>query len=198
MANPAYIDPATNILIDGDAWVSIGHTSLGSDASTVVFSSPDDASSTDWAQFMDVVLLSYGRASPSGVLSYFYMRINESDDSDAIYPYQKFWGNSSSVNAEASAGATTYGLWMYTLGSSAGANEMSAHVSYFSDINSGKYTSFFGMDAAESDGDGQIMVTSQTYFGQLPMRHLEIFPLSGTIKAGSMFSLFGILPRMVS
>ena len=195
MADPSYI--VDGVLTDGEAWVALASTTLTSDAASITFTSTDDGQVGDWSQYMDLVLISYLRGTAAGVIQYCFVRLNE--DSTTAYPYQKFWGDGSSVTAEFDAGTSgTYGFWMYNLGAGAGANEFSAHIGHIFDINSGKYKSYLGMDAADSNGDGQMMLTAQSYLNQAPVTHLQIFANSGNIKDESRIDLFGVLPRMVA
>ena len=70
MADPSYID-AAGILTDGEAWIPIGPTSpaanpLTSDAASITFTSPNDGSSTDWSQFLNLILIGTARSDRSG------------------------------------------------------------------------------------------------------------------------------------
>ena len=48
MADPAYID-ADGVLTDGEAWVGIATTTLGSDTATITFTSTDDGQVGDFS-----------------------------------------------------------------------------------------------------------------------------------------------------
>ncbi len=63
MADPAYI--VDGVLTDGEAWVGVATTTLGSDTATVTFKSGFDDTDTDvggvqaWDQYMDLVVIQY-------------------------------------------------------------------------------------------------------------------------------------------
>jgi hypothetical protein len=72
MADPAYID-SDGVLTDGEAWVGIATTTLGSDTATVTFTSTDDGQVGDWSQYMDLVLVTYSRGeivAPTAINSF--------------------------------------------------------------------------------------------------------------------------------
>jgi hypothetical protein len=64
MADPSYI--SGGVLEDGEAWIGLSKQTLASDVSTVTFTSPNDGSSKDWSQFMDLVLIVSGRGTYTG------------------------------------------------------------------------------------------------------------------------------------
>jgi hypothetical protein len=85
MADPAYI--VDGVLTDGEAWVGIATTTVvGTSTATITFTSPDDGSSTDWSQFMDLVLISYAAGEAVGGTNSSYVRFNS--DTGSNYPYQ--------------------------------------------------------------------------------------------------------------
>ncbi len=191
MADPAYI--VDGVLTDGEAWVGIATTTLGSDTATVTFTSPDDGSSTDWSQFMDLVLIAYTRVSAGDVNSAGYINFN--NDTGTNYAKQYLYGDGSSVGA---ASPTDANIYLWTVGDSAGANEFGASVVHMFDINSGKYKSVLGRHAQDSDGDGRTAIEADTWKSQAPISEIDITASGGNLLAGSSFSLFGILPRMVA
>jgi hypothetical protein len=67
------------------------------------------------------------------------------------------------------------------------------------DINSGKYKSAIVQIANDMDGSGYVSMAATTWKNQSPITEIDLTDYSGdNIAAGSMFSLFGILPRMVA
>ena len=193
MADPAYID-SDGVLTDGEAWVGIATTTLGSDTATVTFTSTDDGQVGDWSQYMDLVLVTYSRGETVGLTDGNKVRFNN-DTTGANYPAQRLNGDGSSVYA---ATYDTAGVWITAPGTTAGANEFGASVQHIFDINSGKYKSVLGSEAQDSDGDGTVAIRATTWKSQAPISEIDIVATTGDLKAGSMFSLFGVLPRMVA
>ena len=194
MALPAYINSTTGLITDGEAWVALASTTLGSDAASITFSSPEDGSSLDWAQFLDLVLIGYARVTGSEVVRYITILCNN-DSTGGNYTGQKFRSDGS-ASGEGPMGGP---IWTYPLGASAGSNEFSTIVVDFLDINSAKYKSCMVRCASDSNGDGQVLLLSFAWKNQSPITSLVIDAYSSdNIVAGSRFDLFGILPRMVS
>ena len=193
MALPAYIDATTGAITDGEAWVALASTTLGSDTATVTFTSTDDGQVGDWSQYMDLVLIAYARGETAAIWDNGLMRFN--NDTGSNYPYQVLVGDGSSV---AAASGTTTGVFIRTLGTSAGANEFAAVIAHLFDINSGKYKSVVTQAAADSDGDGFVRMGAGTWKSQAAITEIDLVPGAGNLLAGSSFSLFGVLPRMVA
>jgi len=194
MALPAYIDATTGAITDGEAWVAIATTTLGSDTATVTFTSPDDGSSTDWSQFMDLVLVSYARATGAVTDTELAFRFN--NDTGSNYLYQKFRGDGSSVTS--STAPYSFVMGGRITGASAGANIFGATISHLFDINSGKYKSGLFQAAADQDGAGWAVINAVTWQSQAAITEIDIFAESGLLKDESRFDLFGVLPRMVA
>ncbi len=194
MTIPAYYD-ADGVLTDGEAWVGIATTTLGSDTATVTFTSTDDGQVGDWSQYMDLVIIGYSRTDTGHV--YGWIGVNLNNDTGSNYDQQWLYGNGSS--------ATGYGFsdtvwYMGSMGGGAGANEFGAGIFQIFDINSGKYKAGLGQRAADSDGDGYVSLQSGTWKSQAAVSEIDLteYTTAGNIVAGSMFSLFGVLPRMVA
>lgn len=197
MANPSYID-ADGVISVTEAWVGLGATTLGSDTATVTFTSPDDGSSLDWSQFMDLVVIVYARGEQTSVYDNGTLRFatgGGSVDSGANYASQYVTADGSSVGA-GPAGTTFVGI--RTLGTSAGTNEFAAVIVHIFDINSGKYKSVVTQAAGDSDGNGFVRLGAETWKNQGAIDKMTFAAGTGDLVAGSMFSLFGVLPRMAA
>ena len=66
MALPAYIDASTGAITDGEAWVGIATTTLGSDTASITFTSTDDGQVGDFSQYMDLTTIAYWRSTKTG------------------------------------------------------------------------------------------------------------------------------------
>jgi len=192
MADPAYI--VDGVLTDGEAWVAIASTTLTTDTATVTFTSPDDGSSLDWSQFMDLVLVSYARATGAVTDTELAFRFN--NDTGSNYLYQKFRGDGSS--ASAASGSYSFVMGGRITGASADANIFGTTISHLFDINSGKYKSGLFQAAADRDGAGLVGINAVTWKNQSALTEIDIFAESGSLKDESHFDLFGVLPRMVA
>ena len=192
MADPAYI--VDGVLTDGEAWVGIATTTLGSDTATVTFTSTDDGQVGDWSQYMDLVVVGYGRSSRVNTNDAVWLRFN-SDTTEANYAGQHLSGSGSSVSAFTDA-QPTIGIMH---GNSAGANEFAALVVHLFDVNSGKYKTSIGQSAQDSSGDGYVYLVALTWKDQSAITDIEVISKNAAnLKAGSRFDLFGVLPRMVA
>ena len=195
MALPAYIDATTGAITDGEAWVGIATTTLGSDAATVTFTSTDDGQVGDWSQYMDLVIIGYSRTDTGHV--YGWIGVNLNNDTGSNYDQQWLYGDGSSVTAVVQSGTLWY---MGSMGGGAGANEFGVDVFQIFDINSGKYKASLGQRAADSDGDGYVSIQGGTWKSQAAVSEIDLteYTTADNIVAGSSFSLFGVLPRMVA
>ena len=197
MADPAYI--VDGVLTDGEAWVGISTTTLGSDAATVTFTSTDDGQVGDWSQYMDLVLISYARSAAAVTTGQFNMRFN--NDAGSNYTMQTLYGNGANAYA-----AIPYARDKFFLGdipgNNATANVFGAYVVNMFDINSGKYKSLISQQALDLDGSasGKVRLSAGVWESQAPITEIDLTDLSGPgdIAAASSFSLFGVLPRMVA
>ena len=199
MADPSYID-SDGVLTDGDAWIGLGRQALSSNAATVTFTSSNDGQVTDWSQYLDLVLISYARSAANVVTGELDLRFN--NDTDDSYYMQHFYGNGSSA-----AGIIPYTKSRMFLGDIPGANATAnvygAYVTHIYDINSGKFKSLLslqGCDLDSSSTSSKVRMATGTWNSQAPVTEIDLADLSGPgdIASGSTFSLFGVLPRMVS
>ena len=159
MADPAYI--VDGVLTDGEAWVGVATTTLGSGTASVTFTSTDDGQVGDFSQYMDLVIVSYVRGdrgaseTQDGISALF----NGDTAAENQYEMQLLRGDGSSVTASATAagGNGTAGTLAYVpCDDDATANVFGAVVSHFFDINSGKYKSGFSNSAGDKNGSGWV------------------------------------------
>ena len=198
MANPAYIDEATGALTDGEAWVGLSTIDVtGTSTTIIVFESTDDGQVGDFSQYMDLFVVGYASCIYAAD-STLWMRYNLNDDATGgNYITQDLRGDGSSVSASAT-GATSVG-WLPTNHLTA-ANVFGAYTVQFFDINSGKYKSSMWTTAMDGNGSyDRVGMAASTWKSQAPITKIEIYEPNGfAFVAGSKFSLFGILPRMVA
>ena len=195
MADPSYID-ADGVLTDGEAWVGIAtNTVSGGSTALVTFTNPDDGSSLDWSQFMDLVLISYVRNGDGAANT---MQMNLNNDTGANYAIQNLYGDGANATAYANATATYFDFCWYP-NTSHTANIFGCSVTHLFDINSGKYKTGMAQIADDNDGSGYVAISTTTWKNQSPITEIDIKDWSGdNLAAGSRFDLFGVLPRMVS
>jgi len=201
MADPAYI--VDGVLTDGEAWVGLGTTTLGSDTASITFTSTDDGQVGDFSQYMDLVAVCYVRSdrSPSEVDDAFGVRFNGDTEATAKYKIQRIAGTGSIINAAVFDGYANIGSgWLaYISAADATANVFDAVVAHFFDINSGKYQSYLSQGASDRDGAGLAQMYAGTWLEQAAITSLQFYPSYGSnLKDGSSISLFGVLPRMVA
>jgi hypothetical protein len=205
MADPAYIDPDTNVLTDGEAWVGLNTTTLGSDTATVTFKSGFDDTDTDvggvqaWDQYMDLVIVSYARGAVAVVTAQLDMQLNA--DTGSNYAKQRIEGSGSAAYAASWGSATSHMLGVLPC-ANATANIFMSSVTTLFDINSGKYKSGLSQAATDLDGStsGRVQLWGLTWKSQTPITQIKLYDATGAgdLAAGSSFSLFGVLPRMVA
>ena len=202
MADPAYIDPDTNVLTDGEAWVGLNTTTLGSDTATVTFKSGFDDTDTDvggvqaWDQYMDLVIVSYARGAVAVVTAQLDMQLNA--DTGSNYAKQRIEGSGSAAYAASWGSATSHMLGVLPC-ANATANVFVSSVTSLFDINSGKYKSGLSQTTCDKNGSGAVEMMGLTWKSQAPITEIDLFGQSAAdLLTGSRFDLFGILPRMVS
>ncbi len=203
MADPGYI--VDGVLADGEAWVGLNTATLGSDTATITFKSGfadgDDLAGSgsggvqNWDQYMDLVLICYAQTATTGT-SYSYLDTYLNNDTTVgNYARQRLEGDGGSVTVDVS---TAFRIPVANV--NLGANVFGAAVVHFFDINSGKYKSALFSAAADGDGSGHMKTAAVTWKNQAAITEIDLVGWQGTydIKAGSMLSLFGVLPRMVA
>ena len=194
MADPSYID-ADGVLTDGEAWVAVASTTLGADTAYITFTSPDDGSSLDWSQFMDLVVIVYARTASAAQSRICYFNVN-GNAYNSGYALQQLYGSGSSVTADTPG--TTHALFPVLIGDLSTANAFSAAIAHFSDINSGKFKSVLVQAASDKAGSGAVSLSAVSVLDQDPITVLKFYSSSGDLKDESRIDLFGILPRMVA
>jgi len=196
MADPAYI--VDGVLTDGEAWVGLATNDVTGTSTTIIaFESTADGSSTDWSQFMDLFIVGYASCIYAAD-STLWLRYNLNDDATgANYLTQELVGDGSSVSASG-LGATSVG-WLPTNHLTA-ANVFGAYTTQFFDINSGKHKSSMWTTALDGNGSYERMgITTSIWQSQAPLTKIEIYEPNGfAFVAGSKFSLFGVLPSMLT
>ena len=193
MADPGYI--VDGVLTDGEAWVALASTTLGSDTAYVTFTSTDDGQVGDWSQYMDLVLISYCRGTKSAATVQYHLTFNA--NTAAIYAFQRMIGDGTDDNAYAET--TNDRAEMHTMpAASADPNVFGCVVSHLFDINSGKYKTAVSLLASDADESGTSGMFANTWRNQDPLTSIKIWPDSNNWLAASTFSLFGVLPRMVA
>jgi hypothetical protein len=196
MADPAYI--VDGVLTDGEAWVGIATTTVsGTSTATITFTSPDDGSSTDWSQFMDLILISHAAGEAVGGTNSSYARFNS--DTGSNYPYQWLYADGASVTAASGAAGASHTDRIYFDASpgTASPQPWGCSVLTMFDINSGKYKSAISQFAGDRDGAGMVGIYASTWQSQAAINRIDI-ACAVDYLPDSTFSLFGVLPRMVA
>jgi hypothetical protein len=194
MADPAYI--VDGVLTDGEAWVGIAHASLSLPAALVTFTSTDDGQTGDFSQYLDMVLVCYTRSDAGSAIRYLHMNFNNS--SGPRHLVQWFWGDGATDYASATSISTSAQAIGVVLGGGAVANGFSCTVTHLMDINSGKIKSGLTKSSGEADSVGEVLTNAVTWIGTDPITEIDLTTYTDDFVAGSAFSLFGILPRMVA
>jgi hypothetical protein len=192
MADPSYIVDGT--LLDGEAWVGIATAAITSDTPVVTFSSTDDGSSLDWSQFMDLVVVWYARSDRASTNNDFIVQFN--NDTASNYVTQYLSGTGAAVNA--GVVSTTFAYMGDLHAASSTANQFSAGVTSFFDVNSGKYKSGITQSAKDADGSGYCAINALTWKSQAPISEIDLIASGNNLVSGTRIDLFGILPRMVA
>ena len=200
MVLPAYIDASTGAITDGEAWVGLNTKTLTSDTAYVTFTSGYNDAGADvggvqaWDQYMDLVVITYGRTATPVAQDNIWMRFN-GDTTNGNYAGQYLQGNGSAATAATEA-QPIVGILP---ANSATANIFGSMVSHLFDVNSGKYKSSVHQSACDTDGSGYVWLHAMTWKNQSPITSVQVISKNaGNLKDGSMISLFGVLPRMVT
>ena len=195
MADSSYI--VNGVLTDPEAWVALASTTVtGSPVAAVEWTSPDDGSSLDWSQFMDLVVIMYAQdgvtTQATGEIS---LKIND-NGTNSNYKQQLLSGDGSS--AAASTPAASRIVAEVPAVDSGGTTIFGSSVIHFFDINSGKYKSVLCQNAADRDGGGVVAIRAITFKNQAPISQLRFGATELNIAVGSRLDLLGVLPRMVA
>jgi hypothetical protein len=198
MADPSYI--VDGVLTDGEAWVALFSTTLGSDTASITFTSTDDGQVGDFSQYMDLVAICYLKSAHANDTRMLEMTFN-GDNTAANYAVQRFVGNGSTVAA--STTAEEFAAQILIAGG-AGANIFQAVIVNYHDINSGKFKTALIQSAGDWDSGapdptaGEVEINAFTWKSQAAVTSVLFRPDSGNFLAASRIDLFGVLPRMVS
>ena len=200
MADPAYI--VDGVLSVTESWVAVAPTTtvpLTGATSLIVFESTDDGQVGDWSQYMDLVIIWYGKStSTSNPTDTFQVELN--DESSNNWRTQNLNGDGANDSA---AGGTLEGRWVAgmvpTSDTSGGvaAETFGCCVIHLFDINSGKYKTGVSQYAADADGQGNVGITTSTWAKTEAIDKVEIM-MGSTQAAGTTASMFGILPSMLT
>jgi len=199
MADPGYI--VDNVLVDGEAWIGLNTETLTSDTAYVTFTSGYNDAGADvggvqaWDQYMDLVLIAYCRGTKSAATVQYHLTFN--GNSDSIYGFQRLQGDGANDNAYAES--TNDRAEIHSVpAASATPDIFGCVISHLFDINSGKYKSLASQVAADADGSGSVALFANTWRSQAPITSIKIWPDANNWLDESMFSLFGVMPRMVA
>jgi len=195
MADPAYID-ADGVLVDGEAWVALS-TTEPTGTKLVSMTSANDGSSLDWSQYVDLVVVAASQSAGTvhegdTLLGYF------NNDTNSNYQVQYFRGNGSSVNVSRTTAA--YMQVGNSLSVLVDSDISTSVIWHIFDINSGKYKSATSQWAATRAVPATWTVGFYSFVWQstAAITEIDLNMENANYGAGSMISLFGILPRMVS
>lgn len=208
MADPGYISGGT--LLDGEAWIGLSKQTLASDVSTVTFTSPNDGSSKDWSQFMDMVLIVSGRGTYTGTGSVsMYAKLN--NDSNTSTDGGSYESHRAYYTGSGSATGQNFKSSLMFVGAIAAdgqpTNAFATTVCYFYDINcntkfknSSARVGLLGDGTAGEDYVATIFSGWRGLYGahDLNLSSILLSLSTNNFKTGSTFDLFGILPRMVN
>jgi hypothetical protein len=201
MADPAYI--GDGVLTDGEAWVGIAHAAVSLPAATVTFTSTDDGQTGDFSQYMDLVVVAYVASDRAATGDLMLTWLN-GDTTTSNYSYQTMVGDGRSSGTVEATSATTGGRGMDTrrCAAASSTNIFTAIVMNLFDVNSGKYKSAVATMANDIDSaieDSYVGMAASTWKSQAPITSIQFGMNTGpNVAAGSKFSLFGVLPRMVA
>ena len=196
MALPAYIDASTGAITDGEAWVALS-TTEPTGTQLVSMTSTDDGQVGDWSQYMDLVVVVASQSARTGLdtdtlAGYF------NNDTGSNYASQYLYANGSTVTA--SWTTTTYMSVGNSLTVDVSTDISASAIWQIFDINSGKYKSSITQWASDKDGTGSqtIGMYAFTWENQAAITEIDLNMWVGNYNAGTIISLFGILPRMVA
>ena len=194
MADPAYI--VDGVLTDGEAWVGIS-TTEPTGTQLVSMTSTDDGQVGDWSQYMDLVVVVASQSARTGLdtdtlAGYF------NNDTGSNYASQYLYANGSTVTA--SWTTTTYMSVGNSLTVDVSSDISASMIWQIFDINSGKYKSSMTQWAADKGGTGSqtIGMYAFTWKNQAAITEIDLNMEQANYNAGTIISLFGVLPRMVA
>ena len=198
MADPAYI--VDGVLTDGEAWVGIATTTLGSDTASITFTSTDDGQVGDFSQYMDLVAICYLRGAQTGAGYEFLWAYCNGDSTAGNYAAQHFVGNGTNDTASVTNPlVVAYTVKSVDDPSTISANIFGSAICHFFDINSGKYKSSVSQGASDiATTHSHVGIHARTWKSQAAITSLLFRMENGDLSDESRIDLFGVLPRMVA
>jgi len=204
MADPGYI--VDGVLTDGEAWVGLNTKTLDADTASITFTSGyNDAGALvggvqAWDQYMDLVVITYGRTATAVTQDNIWMRFGTGggsvDTTNGNYAGQYLEGNGSWATANPEAQPIA---GLLPANSVTDASIFGSMVSHLFDVNSGKFKSSLHLSACDVDGAGRVWMQTLTWKDQGAITSIQVISKNaGYLKDGTMISLFGVLPRMVA
>jgi len=191
-ATPDYI--VEGVLTDGESWVPLITNILDATASEIIFESTTGAN--EWSQYMDLVMIIYGRANHSA--SYRNINISFNDDTTAAnYTSQYYVGDG---GGGSSTGYSTYAGYYYGWVPAHSTTDAiyGAGMITFYDINSGKRKSSNSWTANDAAGSGAVYLGSNAWENTPAITKIKFECQSGDTHEDTRIDLFGVLPRMVT
>ena len=202
--DPSYISGGT--LLDGEAWVAIYSEVTVGDVTSITATSANNGSVADFSQYMDLILILSGQSrytGGTGCTARVHLNGVDGTSSTAadMYPTQYFRGDGSSATGTMDMTSDWFDCAEWPSDTDAVAEHGSCVLHLF-DINSGKFKTMVSSYAGDRDGSGYSGIHACTYLSQAPITSVTFKVRRGgstlNIATSSMFSLFGILPRMVN
>ena len=199
----AYIDDK-GVLTEGESWVGIDTTTLGSSTTTVTFTS--QTGSTDykknWSQYVDLILIISARSTRSSGQDNMYCKLN---NKASAYWYHSLYVSSSVANGYVSSSPLAYADIGGIFAATSASTYFGVNYVQFFEINSGKYKEIlaeWGKDTNASDGQAGVNAitwadTSDSMLSTNYLNRIDIYAENADFAAGSKFDLFGTLPRMI-
>ncbi len=200
MADPSYVNASTGALTDPEAWVAIASESLSLPAASVQWISTADGQTGDFSQYMDLKIICYAKGTTASINGNLCMKIND-DTTAGAYWVQKTRGNGGTPVVQTGTEAQWDVAELPGSADPPGADVFGSAVIDLFDINSGKYKTGFasGGAGAHDSTDSYITLYTATWRSQAAVTQIDLYSRNlGNLVAGCKFSLFGILPRMVS
>ncbi len=198
MTTPDYIVDGT--LTDGEAWVQLESTTVAGSAASITWQTATTGVD-NWAQYMDLFIVAYGRGSGSATAQQVYMHFNNVT-SGGFYYGQDFEASGGTASAHHYAAASQMLLGHFPAATGL-ANAFGSTIAECYNMNSGNWIPVMAVNAGDRSpgsaaGAGYAELQASMWGSYMPIQRIDLHAISDTFEVGSRFDLYGILPRMVT
>ena len=186
---------------DGDSWIALASTTLGSDTQIIEFESSTGL--MNWSQYMDLFAIGTEKGTTTDDHCTFELIVNEEHGHSVPFSFLLGYGNTASHWTHAGHYHPLMAACPATGSGGIDANSFGAFYLNIMDINSGKYKGVLSRSAESHSTNASttgVGLCSATWEDRGPVTNLQFMDTtagSTKLKTGTRIDLFAVLPRLV-